>query len=139
MKSLIATMIQAFTQVIQTLQALIALLVLQELGIEMQEVVKLTKGDVLKKYGHLHVKLLSYYRYIFTYAVRYQTRERSVNILVTVGDGTPEAIYKTQIIDFERPVRLDSLEIADLEVYSTLVKDGVKLIEEYTKDENPVQ
>lgn len=139
MKSLIATMIQAFTQVIQTIQALIALLALQDLGIEMQEVVKLTKGDVLKKYGHLHVKLLSYYRYIFTYAVRYETRERSVKILVTVGDGTPEAIYKNKIIDFERPVRLASLEIADLEVYSTLIKDGVKLIEEYTKDENPVQ
>lgn len=82
--------------------------------------------EFLERYGHLHVKLLSYYRFIFTYGVNYCTSEEEVKILITVGDGSPESIYKTEITEFCRPVRLSSLAIASVEVYKVTTA-GVEL------------
>lgn len=99
---------------------------------------QLTFKDVLNKYGHFYVKPVSFYRLIFTYSATFVTSADEPVIEITLGDGTPEALYNLELKgDLGSTVLIKDLltDHFDL-VHSFEVQDsnGV-LLELYEKEE----
>lgn len=97
---------------------------------QLPEVKTLTREEVIAKYGHYTVLMLSFERLVFTYSVRIVRSNCELRILVTVGDGTPEGICGLKLTEFGEPVQISSLKFEAVEVYEYSTS-GVRIIEEY--------